>query len=136
MTGCSLICCLPPAEGGPWAQGAAGTQHHRHLVLAAGAVVMEAHRGPQLGTICGVPHQWGGETLRNTPGTRLPSPQALTGIWLVMEGAVFAPWAVVVGVGGLGQQSRMVRAGYALTPPVRADKEALVAAGWATHLNA
>lgn len=53
MAGCSLRCCLPPAEGGPRAQGAAGTQHHRHLVLDAGAVVVEVHRGPQLRAICG-----------------------------------------------------------------------------------
>lgn len=132
MTGCSLICCLPPAEGGPWVQGAAGAQLHHHLVLAAGAVVVEAHRGPQLGTICGPPHQWSGDIPRNTPGTQLPPPhrqQALTGIWPVTEGAVFAPWAVMVGVGGLGQQSGMVRAGYAPTPHVRAEKGALLAVG-------
>lgn len=55
--------------------------------------------------------------------------QALTGIWPVTEGAVFAPWAVVVGVGGLEQQSRMVRTGYAPTPHARAEEGALVAVG-------
>lgn len=57
MAGRSLGCRLPPAQGGPGVQGAAGAQHHRHLVLAAGAVVVEAHRGPQLGAVCGTPRQ-------------------------------------------------------------------------------
>lgn len=70
---CSLSRHLPPAQGGAGVQGAAGAQHHRHLVLAAGAVVVEAHRGPQLGAICEALGQrgWGED---DTPRTGVPPP--------------------------------------------------------------
>lgn len=104
VAGRSLGCHLPPAQGGPGVQGAAGAQRHRHLVLAAAAVVVEAHRGPQLGAVCG--HRVSRVADRGVwcplfmgPG----SPRALTGIRLLLEGAALAAQAVALRVGGLGR---------------------------------
>jgi len=103
---------LPPPSSTGWPGGAGGSWHS--APSPSGPCCWRCGRGiaPRTtarGRLRGTTSAGRGDRAGGTPGTRLPSPRALTGGRLVVEGAAFAARAVVVGVGGLG--SRVGRSG-------------------------
>lgn len=128
---------LPPSSRG-WPEGAGGSWQSAPSpsgpccwCCSRGSAPRTTARGHLRGMVsaAGDGRTW--EHGQGTPGPQLPSLRALTGGRLVMEGAAFAAWTVVVGVGCLEEQSRVVRAGCAPTPPASAPAEKGRERGWA-----